>query len=128
MHKLADTPITLEMFETGDYIHDLGISIGADGDYGYYLNQVVNPFIEMLEDLRRNYNETKDIRYWKELIRWLPESWSQKRTITMNYETLRNIVKWRSNHKLVEWREFVTFIQRNAPYADDFIFYNITPE
>ena len=39
-----------------------------------------------IEYLRQKYLETKDKVYWKELIRWLPESWLQKRTITMNYE------------------------------------------
>ena len=42
-------------------------------------------------------------KYWKELIRLLPESFLQTRTITMNYENILNMVKYRENHKLTEW-------------------------
>ena len=71
---------------------------------------------------RLKYNETKDKQYWKELIRLLPESWLQKRTITMNYENILNMVKQRKNHKLSEWS--LSFIDwaRSLPYAKEFIF------
>ncbi|MBL2202994.1 hypothetical protein ELI92_31075, partial [Klebsiella pneumoniae] len=44
--------------------------------------------ITACEELRVKYNATKDKRYWKELIRLLPDSWLQRRTVTMNYENL----------------------------------------
>ena len=58
-----------------------------------------NEFIEFLEYLRQKYNETKDKRYWKELIRWLPNGWLQTRTWTANYEILRNYEKRTFYHK-----------------------------
>ena len=83
----------------------------------------------MLEGLRQKYNETKDVRYWKELIRWLPESWLQTRTVTMTYENLLSICRQRRNHKLNEWSGLHTpvdqsFIQwaRSLPYAQELIF------
>ena len=60
---------------------------------------------------------------WKELIRWLPESWLQTRTWTANYEVLRSIYLQRKNHKLSEWRVFCRWIER-LPYANEFILIN----
>ena len=96
MHKLASTPITLDCFETDDFEEDLEY---FQGNTTGMLSEVI---IEQLEFLRQQYNETKDVRYWKELIRWLPEGWLQKRTWTANYETIRAICSkdQRRNHKL----------------------------
>lgn len=118
MHKLASTPITLDCFETDDFEEDLEY---FQGNTTGMLSEVI---IEQLEFLRQQYNETKDVCYWKELIRWLPESWLQKRTWTTNYETIRAICSkgQRRNHKLTEWS--VSFINwaRTLPYAKEFIF------
>ena len=89
MHKLASMPITMDCFEMGDYC-------------GFFETPWKN-LIALLEQCRKEYNETKDKRYWKELIRLLPESWLQKRTITMNYENILNMYYHRKNHKLNEW-------------------------
>jgi hypothetical protein len=96
MHKLASTPITLDCFETDDFEEDLEY---FQGNTTGMLSEII---IEQLGFLRQRYNETKDVRYWKELIRWLPESWLQKRTWTTNYETIRAICSkgQRRNHKL----------------------------
>lgn len=116
MHKLASTPITLDCFEIGDYnpvIEEDDYSVQA------YSEGVLIPF---LESLRLKYLDTKNKKYWKELVRWLPESWLQKRTITLNYEVLRNIVHQRANHKLTEWNSFIDWC-KTLPYAEEFIFY-----
>ena len=62
------------------------------------------------------------IRIGKELIRWLPESWLQTRTVTMTYENLYAMVHQRKNHKLSEWSEhFINWV-RKLPYAQELIF------
>ena len=126
MHKLASKPITLDCFEIGDYNEEKA-TYNRDGqDYIF-----PNMLIEYLEELRYKYITTKDKRYWKELVRWLPESWLQTRTVTMNYENIRTMVKQRKGHKLVEWSktdgidsELDSFIKfaKYLPYADDFLF------
>ena len=58
-------------------------------------------------------------KYWKELIRLLPESWLQKRTITMNYENILNIYRQRKNHKLTEWSESFCDWVKTLPYAEE---------
>lgn len=115
MHKLADTPITLSCFEMDDFTPLID---------NFKIDLSWQTVVSYLEQLRQKYNETKDKRYWKELIRLLPESWLQKRTVTMNYENLLGICSkgQRRFHKLTEWS--VDFIQwaRNLPYAQELLF------
>ena len=111
MHKLASTPITIDCFEMDDFS-----AIGRANKKSWEI------IIGICEDLRNKYNKTKDIRYWKELIRILPESWLQTRTFTCNYSVLRNIIKWRSTHKLTEWHQFVDWC-KTLPYAKELLFY-----
>lgn len=122
MHKLASTPITLECFEMGDF-EDVEVESSRSnniGDMSFWWSA----FLEILENLRQKFNETKDKRYWKELIRLLPESWLQKRTVTMNYENLLRICSkgQRRNHKLTEWSVDFMNWARSLPYAKDLLF------
>ena len=119
MHKLASTPITLDCFEIDDYDGSLEYDSG-------HLDGIIKKHIEFLEEMRVKYLETKDKRYWKELIRWLPSSWQQTRTVTMSYENLLAMcsIGQRRFHKLTEWS--VAFISwaRSLPYAQELIFYD----
>lgn len=110
MHKLASTPITKDCFEMGDFE-----KLSA-------LEKVWEFLIYDLECLRNTYNETKDKRYWKELIRLLPESWLQTRTVTMNYENILNMVRARKHHKLTEWSDSFINWAKTLPYADELLF------
>lgn len=107
MHKLATTPITLDCFEMSDFFEEADIF-----DYGDYSLKELwdNNIIQLCEVLRKKYVETKNKKYWKELIRLLPESWLQTRMIDCNYVTLRNIYVWRRGHKLTEWHKFCDWI------------------
>lgn len=129
MHKLSTTPITLDCFEVDDFNEELTIP-----NLMYDIctvGQMVSAFVEGSENLRQKYLETKDKRYWKELIRWLPESWLQTRTVTMNYENLLNMCSkgQRRFHKLNEWSgignpnvpNFISWA-RTLPYAQELIF------
>ena len=111
MHKLKDTPITRDCFEMSGH-EDITMVLNALGkthDFWYWL-------IDALEYLRQKYLETKDKKYWYELIRMLPESWLQKRTVTMSYENVANMYSQRMNHKLTEWsKDFIQWAD-NLPY------------
>lgn len=121
MHKLASTPIKVNCFEMDDYED---FCIDNREDYNDFTHDYWEFIIEKCEILRQKYNETKDKRYWKELIRLLPESWLQTRTVIMNYENILNMVKYRENHKLTEWS--ISFMEwvKSLPYANEFIFIN----
>lgn len=115
MHKLASTPITLDCFETDDYQDHL--SALNERALSTFIGEELIPY---LEALRQKYNETKDKRYWKELVRWLPNGWLQTRTVTMNYENLRSMYHQRENHKLTEWHSFCDWV-KTLPYAQELI-------
>lgn len=141
MHKLATTPITIDCFDIDDYddyqFNDDLLFICNN----YQNNQNIkiqldhkrfkDNLLYHLEALRLTYLRTKDKRYWKELIRWLPESWLQTRTVTFNYENLLAMCSkgQRRFHKLNEWSgqdnpalpNFISWA-RTLPYAQELIF------
>ena len=127
MHKLTSKPITLESFEIDDFNPEIVYYEipGAQNDIGMFADFM----IEQLEFLRQKYLETKDKKYWKELVRWLPESWLQTRTWSANYEVVRSICQQRRNHKLNEWagkddpskNNFIKWA-KSLPYASYLIF------
>lgn len=128
MHKLTSKPITLESFEIDDFNPEIVYYEipGAQNDIGMFADFM----IEQLEFLRQKYLETKDKKYWKELVRWLPESWLQTRTWSANYEVVRSICQQRRNHKLNEWagkddpskNNFIKWAREKLPYAQYLIF------
>ena len=154
MHKIQSLPITRESFEMDDHKFGLKIPItqkyaNIPDDMFFEHDDMIDTIINYMEALRQEYNAIVeklknpqgDPNYavelqkranwvWKELIRWLPESWLQKRTITMNYENVRSMVHQRMNHKLNEWSgkdddslpNFIAWA-RTLPYAEELIFY-----
>lgn len=112
MHKLASTPITMNCFEMDDFTPFID---------NFKIDLSWQTIVTYLEQLRQKYNETKDKRYWKELIRLLPESWLQKRTITMNYENILNMYCQRKHHKLTEWSKSFCDWVKTLPYAEELI-------
>jgi len=87
MHKLNAYPITIDMFEIDEV----------------FLDDSVQNTINQLEKLRNLYNETKDIKYLRAMKQRLPESFLQKRTVTLNYENIFEIIRQRGKHRLSEW-------------------------
>lgn len=127
MHRLAKTPITLDCFETDDYDPDLSLAYDReDDDYDDGLDDIsvyVEDMIMVMENLRKAYLATDDKRYWKELIRLLPEGWLQKRMTTLNYQVLRQMYFDRRYHRLTEWsKSFVEWV-KTLPYAEELIMY-----
>lgn len=76
--------------------------------------------IGWLEELRREFVETKEKTVWYDLIQMLPSSYNQMRTCTLNYENLINIYHARKNHKLEEWHVLCRWIE-TLPYANELI-------
>ena len=103
MHKIHAKPFSRDDFST-DHMDEETLA-QFDGIVAY------------LEVLRQKYMENKDKRYWYDMIQFLPSSYDQMRTVTLNYETLTNIYYARRNHKLDEWHVFCDMI-RALPYAD----------
>lgn len=76
--------------------------------------------VDYLENLRLKFLETQDKKYWYDMIQFLPSSYNQMRTVTMNYENLTGMYFARRSHKLDEWHTYCDWI-KSLPYAEDFI-------
>lgn len=111
MHKIADKEFVLNDFSC-EHLTDI-----------FSINNASNPLNAMehtifcLNFYRNLYLETKDKKYWWQMIQLLPSSYNQRRTAMLNYEVLANMYHSRKNHKLDEWREFCEWI-KTLPYSE----------
>ena len=117
MHKIHEKKFTLEDFSC-EHLFDRYGDPSMNLNYGYkYPKAVMQDLIDILNNYRLWYNETKDKKYWWQMIQLLPSSYNQKRTVMLNYEVLANIYPTRKNHKLDEWRDFCEWIE-TLPYSE----------
>ena len=118
MHKIHSKPIELSDFSIDDFeIPDADIALND-----CFINVVAD--CEMLrkaylEALKKGQNDLAK-QYWKGLIQLLPQSYNQKRTVTMTYENLLNMVSQRRGHKLDEWHDFCDWVF-TLPYAEELL-------
>ena len=121
MHKIHSKEFTRVDFSTEHLIGNL-----LNGELiGFYVAQcdfckptnLLDYTIKMLNICREKYLETKDKKYWWQMIQLLPSSYNQKRTVMLNYAVLRNMYHARKNHKLDEWRDFCEWI-KVLPYSE----------
>ena len=108
MHKIAAKEFTMD-----DFSHE-----HLELDFNTVLLENI---IHCLNVNRDQFNKTKDKTYWWHMIQLLPSSYNQKRTVMLNYETISQICFYRKDHKLDEWREFVSFCQKELPYPELFL-------
>ena len=71
--------------------------------------------IELLNEAREKFLETKDKVYWWQMIQLLPSSYNQKRTVQLNYQVLKSMYFARRNHKLDEWHTLCEWME-SLPY------------
>lgn len=124
MHKIAEKEFTLEDFSCEKLINSMCMEIQEMLKVRISPMQSMLTTIECLNSYRELYLETKDKKYWWQMIQLLPSSYNQKRTITMNYAVARNIIKQRRNHKLDEWKQFLDSL-KDLPYAEELLFYGL---
>ena len=119
MHKIAAKEFTLEDFSCEHLIDGYGICDIRTYEYDGPNNpkDVLNLMVDMLNEARQLYLETKDKKYWWQMIQLLPSSYNQKRTVMLNYEVLANIYESRKDHKLDEWHTFCHWIDE-LPYSE----------
>lgn len=129
MHKIHEKEFTLEDFSCEHLISPLSpgderkfpiidVSPYKDNSITFTPNGILECImIPMLNICRNKFLDTKDKKYWWQMIQLLPSSYNQKRTVMLNYEVLTNIYRWRKDHKLDEWREFCKWIEQ-LPYSE----------
>lgn len=74
--------------------------------------------INALNRLVNEYQATGNKALQAEMYALLPESFNQKRTVNMSYETAIKIIRERENHKLHDWVTIVETL-KNLPYMGD---------
>jgi hypothetical protein len=115
--------IIAKEFDYDDFSHEHFDDISMDECFDYYEMKdcdsytVFNITISALNFYRKKYLETKDKKYWWQIIQLLPSSYNQKSTLMLNYAVLANIYHSRKNHKLAEWHELCKWIE-NLPYSE----------
>lgn len=102
MHKIHAKEFTVEDFSVEHLLAENAVYFGKT--------------IERLNNARNKFLKTKNKEYWWQMIQLLPTSYNQKRTITMTYENLLNMLEYRRGHKLDEWRMFCDWIL-TLPYG-----------
>ena len=122
MHTIHKHEFTIEDFSCENLmsIVDEGAPVCENLSYGvsYYPIDILELTIEILNKSRELYLETKDKKYWWQMIQLLPSSYNQKRTVMLNYEVLANIYKSRKDHKLDCWRTFCDWIRDDLPFSE----------
>lgn len=115
MHRLTEKEFRLSDFSISNEM-DLR-EILSNETYQIFFQEV----IEHLNMLRKAYLETKEKWYWMKIVELLPESYMQKRTVSLNYAVLKNMYKQRKNHKLSEWIELFEQMLPELAYVDELI-------
>lgn len=98
MHKIHAKEFTLD-----DFSHERLTYYDEDGELCRDWLGTLEDLIDDLNFAREKFLETKDKKYWWQMIQLLPSSYNQKRTVQLNYEVLRHMYFARRNHKLDCW-------------------------
>jgi len=107
-----------ELWEVGAYNVQQDINFDDESWYeAKYAKDVLLEMIDALNHYRDKFLETKDKKYWWQMIQLLPTSYNQKRTIDLNYEVLAAQYRQRKDHKLNCWHQYCDWI-RNLPYSE----------
>lgn len=118
MHKIHAKEFTIDDFShehlDNDWNDERNI-VDYNGEYGNTPQDVLEWIIEALNKYRTLYIETKDKKYWWQMIQLLPSSYNQKRTVQINYQVLKHMYFARRQHKLDEWRSFCRWCE-TLPY------------
>ena len=125
MHKIAAKEFTLDDFSC-EHLIDGGCDCSiypyaADAYYGpWNPTNILATVVDILNEARRLFIETKDKKYWWQMIQLLPSSYNQKRTIQLNYQVLKSMYFARRNHKLDEWRTLCEWTE-SLPYFKEIV-------
>ena len=130
MHKLTSKPITLDDFsiDNTDLIDD---EEDEDSSKVFFLSVVTHcetyrqKYLTYKQKAKSNPKKAKHYnscakRYWRKLVQLLPSSYNQKRTITMNYENVFNIIRQRQDHKLSEFHTLCDVL-KTLPYVQELL-------
>lgn len=121
MHKIHAKKFELDDF-SHEHLLDEAITVTwEDQHYNDCARDLLHDTIGLLNAYRDKFLETKDKRYWWQMIQLLPSSYNQRRTVMLNYEVLAHMYHDRKDHKLDEWRIFCETMKNQLPLSELFI-------
>lgn len=131
MHTLMNSPVTVDDFATDGIREKITVN-APDNTYQIIYDETLNNFttsinylIKVYKELKNNVSsdpqkaeKLKEIERMVELL--VPESYLQKRTITMNYTVFRHIYydRYYKPHKMLEWRQFCEQMLDRLSYVE----------
>lgn len=114
MHKITSKEFVLEDFSCDHLVYDSTVVLkGVIDSLNRWRDIYINGGQAQVDenDTAVYIFEPKDENVWWQLIQLLPSSYNQTRTVSLNYEVLRNIYNARRCHKLTEWRKLCKTIE-----------------
>lgn len=125
MHKIAAKEFTFDDFSCEHILESKDVNRPDNSccNWNWEGCEIIAPIdileetINMLNKARKMFLETKDKKYWWQMIQLLPSSYNQRRTVMLNYEVLTNMYRSRKSHKLDEWHVFCDWI-KTLPYSE----------
>ena len=111
MFKLGSRELTKNDLALDDWTEDDDIMLK-------YINKLITKLLTF-KGKDKNTEEYKKI--WRKLMVVIPSSFIYTRTVTLNYDVLRNMNFYRKSHKLKEWRVFLDKIIEKIPYGNHLI-------
>lgn len=108
MHKIHAKEFTLEDFAY-DELDECAVNL-------------LEIIITSLNSYRQTFVDSgcKDRTAWCAMIKLLPSSYMQKRTVDLNYETILALIRDRRFHKLKEFRNLCEVLFNELPYLTAF--------
>lgn len=103
MHLLGKRELTVDDFGFDDVNHPL-----------------VQDYIKMINGVRLSWINSggkKPSPEWRLMNQLVAISYLYKRTITLNYQVLKNMYHSRKNHRLQEWHDFCAWVE-SLPYSE----------
>ena len=97
MHKIHSKEFTVNDFSLEHLLSENTVYFGKT--------------LERLNNARRKFLDTKDKKYWWQMIQLLPSSYNQRRTIDLNFEVSLKQYRERKNLKLDEWHTYCDWIK-----------------
>lgn len=107
MHKILSRHLTLEDFSLEDIETEKERIV---------INQLINLINDLIDFYKVCKPEEKE-KTFRKIIALLPESFNYECVWTGSLENLMNIYYSRKNHKLKEWREFCTELEKNKIFS-----------
>lgn len=111
--------VVIEKFSLSS--HDKRNTSDIENTLGYKVKQHTENTIQLLNELKDEYNATKDKSIWNAILEMLPMGYNITANLSLTYEVLLNMYFSRKTHPVKDWRIFCQWMLDNVPYFKDLV-------